>query len=91
MIKDIDIIGAITIATDESDPDNVVTETLAGWHVNLPASEMRPEWEPYRVEPATPSRVFWGTVTAFLRFADEAAARAVLGDEAFPTEPEGDE
>lgn len=54
-----------------------------GCHVNLPAWDMRPEWESYRVHPETPERVFAGDAppfeqTVFLRFADEAEMRSIL-------------
>lgn len=54
-------------------------------HVNIAAWDMRAEWEPYRVTPEQPARVFAGDEaptfeqTVFLRFADEAEMLRVLG------------
>lgn len=67
---DLDVIGPI--------------EGADGWHVNVSEAVMRPEWEPYRVdpEPATPEQSFSGpcgrAATVFLRFASEEEANAVL-------------
>ena len=55
----IDVIGEITKIVDATDPENVVTETLPGWHVNTrgPVTE---EMTKYAIDPApvTPMRVW---------------------------------
>ena len=54
-------------------------------HINIPAWDMQPEWEEYRVRPVAPARVFAGDEpptfeqTVFLRFSDVMQARSVLG------------
>ena len=64
----LDIIGTL-YQVDSSNTDNPVATQLLGWHVN--ASWPVPELEPYRVEPATPRRVFSGVDTYFYSFPDE--------------------
>jgi hypothetical protein len=58
----------------------------AGYHFNIAPQVMTPELELYRVTPTSPERVFAGAETVFLKFADEAEARSVLG--AYWMEPE---
>lgn len=50
----------------------------AGYHVNIAPQVYAAELAPYRVTPTSPERVFAGAETVFLRFADEAEARAIL-------------
>jgi hypothetical protein len=57
-----------------------------GYHVNVAPQVYTAEMEPYAVTPTVPRRVFAGAETVFLRFADEAKARSVLG--AYWMEPE---
>ena len=64
----LDIIGLL-YNIENSNSDNPVATQLPGWHVN--ASWPVPELEAYRVEPATPRRVFSGANTYFYTFPDE--------------------
>jgi hypothetical protein len=68
----------MTWDTSRIDPIGAI-EGVEGFHLNV-APEVAEGLDGYRVEPATPQQVFAGesTVTAFLRFADEAEARSVL-------------
>lgn len=58
---------------------------LPGCRVNIAAWDMQPEWEPHRVEPPHPARVFAGDQaptfeqTVFLWFQDEDQMRLILG------------
>jgi hypothetical protein len=61
----------------------IAVEDDVGYHLNLAAERMTAALEPFRVRPETPERVWAGdapewTATIFLRFTDEAAARAAL-------------
>lgn len=51
---------------------------VAGYHLNV-APEVAEGLEAYEAVPRNPRRVFAGADTVFLRFADEAEARAALG------------
>ncbi len=66
-----------------SEPDAEGMQTLLGYvdgyHLNVAPSVYTPELEPYRATPRNPRRVFAGAETVFLRFADEAEARSLLG------------
>lgn len=57
---------------------------IAGFHVNLlePSGGAPQAWSPYRLFPFTPERVFAGMEDrmVFLKFTDETAAEAVLGE-----------
>lgn len=76
--------GPIPVPT-ALDGDGSPTAFDPRYHLNLAASVFTEAWAPYRIEPASPARVWAGDdapylETVFLRFADEAAARAVMGD-----------
>lgn len=68
------------------DPDPVTGEVLTWrpeYHLNAPLALFNANAEamtPYRIFPASPSRIYAGDLaeTVFLRFPDEATARAVL-------------
>jgi hypothetical protein len=66
----IDIIGTIYTPGTYDAEGNELTPPVEqpGYHVNT--AIMLPGMEPYLIEPATPSRVFAGTTTHCLRFAD---------------------
>ncbi len=87
-----DVIGTIYETQPVYDEEgNVVTEGVLaeGFHVNFPSPV--PEFEEYRVYPATPIRVYAGGVTpACYTFADEAEWE-VKKEEVFgnPNEVEG--
>lgn len=68
------------ITDDEGHTYRPVTGYVDGYHINVAPEVYTPELEPYRTAPRNPRRVFAGAETVFLRFADEAEARAVLGD-----------
>lgn len=74
----LDDIGTLYAPTpDEATPP----QALPGWHVN--ATHPIAPWAAWRVEPATPRRVFGGVPTVFYTFpsaADYQAARAALTD-----------
>ena len=75
--------GPLTIYTlGEPDADGVreVTGTVPGYHLNIAPWLMTEDMAPYTQEPNTPSVVFAGGATGFLKFPDEATARAVLAD-----------
>lgn len=58
--RNIDTIGIITKVVDDTDPDNVVTQALPGWHVNvraLPEEDVE-GLEVFAVHPETPARVW---------------------------------
>ena len=59
--RNIDTIGVITRVIDNTDPENPVTETLTGWHVNVRVmpDEDAEALKPYSVTPTQPMRV-WG-------------------------------
>jgi hypothetical protein len=59
---------------------------VTGYHLNIAPQVYTAELEQYAVTPTVPRRVFAGAETVFLRFADEAEARSVLG--AYWIEPE---
>lgn len=84
--------GPVPVATAWEDvdtpdgPARIPTAFDAGYHVNIPARFMVPQWDAYRVAPVpgTPERVFAGDAapwpqTVFLRFSDAAEMVAVLG------------
>jgi hypothetical protein len=50
-----------------------------GYHLNIAPSVYTDALEPYVMTPSLPRRVFAGAETVFLKFADEAEARSVLG------------
>lgn len=56
----VDMIGVITKVVDDSDPDNVVTEPIEGFHVNVRHVEEAEELEAFAVNPTptTPERVW---------------------------------
>lgn len=60
---------------DTTDPDNPVATPLPGWHINTTAAI--PEWEQYRVTPATPRQIFAGLPTVSYRFPDETTYRTL--------------
>jgi hypothetical protein len=75
--------GPLTIYTfGEPDADGVreVTGTVPGYHLNVAPWLVTEEAAPYVQEPATPSCTFAGGSTGFLKFPDEATARALLAD-----------
>lgn len=55
----------------------VQIDGVAGFHLNV-APEVAEGLEAYEAFPRNPRRVFAGAETVFLRFADEAEARAAL-------------
>lgn len=59
--------------------DGPIETDARGYHLNVAAELATDALAAYRVTPKTPSRVFVGADTAFLRFASEAEARAALG------------
>lgn len=59
-----------------------------GYHLNI-APEIAAGLDAWRVYPTTPQQVFAGAETVFLRFADEAEARSVLGGYWIEPEAEG--
>lgn len=61
---------------------------IAGYHLNI-APEIAAGLDAWRVYPTTPQQVFAGAETVFLRFADEAEARSVLGGYWIEPEAEG--
>ncbi len=69
-----------TITDDEGNTYRPVTGYVDGYHVNIAHQVFTPELEPYAMTPSLPRRVFAGAETVFLRFADEAEARAVLAE-----------
>ena len=77
------IIGTLLTRPD-TDPETgeylTPPEPLDGWHANVPARDMTPALEAYRVTPAHPRNVYAGDIegTAFLRFDDEAEGVAAL-------------
>ena len=74
--------GPISIAIF-GDPDEEgvrpVTGYVEGYHLNVSPQVYTDELEPYRATPRNPRRVFAGAETIYLKFADEAEARLVLG------------
>ena len=68
----LDIIGTIYTPGTYDAEGNVITEPtpIPGWHVNSP--QPIEGWDAYKVEPATPLRVYAGHETFFYSFADEA-------------------
>ena len=85
----IDVIGTLyatkvaTAADAANTPAPAMNEVevtpLAGWHVN--SSSIQPEWEAYRVEPKTPSRVIFGAATYYYSFPDMETAKALINME----------
>lgn len=74
--------GPLTIyAYGEPDADGArqVTGTVPGYHLNAAPWLVTEDMANYVQEPNAPSVVFAGGATAFLKFPNEAAARAVLG------------
>jgi hypothetical protein len=65
----------------EPDQDGArpVTGYEPGYHLNVAPQVYTSDLKPYVVTPTLPRRVFAGAETMFLRFADEAEARAMLG------------
>ena len=72
----LDIIGTIYTPGTYDAEGNVITEPtpIPGWHVNSP--QPIEGWDAYKVEPATPMRVFAGYTTHFYAFDDEAVFTA---------------
>jgi len=65
----------------EPDEDGVapVVGWREGYHVNAtPAGAAAADFSAWVIEPATPSQVYAGAETVFLRFADEAEALAAI-------------
>lgn len=52
-----DVIGEIVKIVDDSDPEEIVTETLPGWHVNVYSDKELPELEQYKINVKKPIRV----------------------------------
>jgi hypothetical protein len=52
---------------------------VSGYHVNVAPEVYTDALAPYRTTPRQPRRVFAGAETVFLKFADEAEARNMLG------------
>ena len=71
----IDIIGTI-YNLDFTDPENVITTPLDGYHVNT--TEPVEGLEAYLVEPTVPRRVFAGHATYCYKFENEVEARRLL-------------
>jgi hypothetical protein len=67
------------ITDDEGHTYRPIEGYEPGYHVNVAPSVYTAEMEPYVVTPSLPRRVFAGAETMFLRFADEAEAKALLG------------
>jgi hypothetical protein len=67
------------ITDDEGHTYRPITGYVPGYHVNIAPQVYTAELEQYAVTPTLPRRVFAGAETVFLRFADEAEARSVLG------------
>jgi hypothetical protein len=75
--------GPITVYTyGEPDADGVrpVTGTVPGYHLNIAPWLMTDELAVYSVVPQAPARIFAGGSTGFLKFPDEATAKALLAD-----------
>lgn len=64
--------GPIDIYKDEA--------LVPGYHLNVARGHVPEEALPFEIFPAEPVRVFAGGNTAFLKFADEVEAIAMLGD-----------
>jgi hypothetical protein len=67
------------VTDDEGNTYRPVTGYVDGYHVNIALSVYTDALAAYVVTPTLPRRVFAGAETVFLRFADEAEARAMLG------------
>jgi hypothetical protein len=65
--------------TDEGNEARDVIGYVDGYHLNVAPQVYTEALEPYRATPRNPRRVFAGAETVFLRFEDEAEARAMLG------------
>jgi hypothetical protein len=65
--------------TDEGNETRDVIGYVEGYHLNVSPSVYTDALEPYRTTPRNPRRVFAGAETIYLRFEDEAEARAMLG------------
>lgn len=65
-------------ANEEGSNLRDVVGYVDGYHLNVPP-EVGAGLEAYQTFPRNPRRVFAGAETVFLRFADEAEARAALG------------
>lgn len=78
-----DLDGPITVPAAR-DAEGNPTSWRPEYHLNAPRNlfEARPELAAYEVSPAEPCRIYACDLpaTVFLRFADEAQARSVLGD-----------
>lgn len=68
-----DIIGTICTPAFLDAEGGITTEpsALPGWHINTPTEIAG--WEPYRVFPETPMRVYAGHETVCYAFQDEAS------------------
>lgn len=67
------------ITDDEGNTYRPVVGYVEGYHLNVAPQVYTAELAPYVVTPTLPRRVFAGAETVFLKFADEAEARSVLG------------
>ena len=67
------------ITDDEGNTLRPIEGYVEGYHLNVSPSVYTDALEPYRATPRNPRRVFAGAETIYLRFADEAEARAMLG------------
>jgi hypothetical protein len=74
------------ITDDEGNTYRPIEGYVEGYHLNVSPQVYTEALEPYRATPRNPRRVFAGAETVFLRFEDEAEARAMLG--AYWTEPQ---
>lgn len=56
----------------------IAIDGVDGYHLNVAPECYTDDLAAFAVTPANPQRVFAGAATVFLRFADEAEARAAL-------------
>jgi hypothetical protein len=68
------------ITDDEGHIYRPVVGYEPGYHVNIAPQVYTDALAAYVMTPSLPRRVFAGAETVFLRFADEAEARAVLAE-----------
>jgi hypothetical protein len=67
------------ITDDEGNTYRPIEGYVDGYHLNVSPSVYTDDLAPYRATPRNPRRVFSGAETIYLRFEDEAEARAMLG------------
>lgn len=72
-----DQLGTIRKRTGGTD-ESPIYKDVPGYHVNMPAPV--PEWEPFRIYPVTPERVYLGLIPAFYRFPGRAKWKEVYPD-----------